>query len=82
MPCWKAILYCEGGETPEWVAQAWAWEWVVNAPSLEAFKARLDGALSNLVYSVLSLPIAGGLLKFSFQLKPFYYSVILWFLDL
>ena len=23
---------------------------VVNAPSLEAFKARLDGALSNLVY--------------------------------
>ena len=33
---------------------------VVNAPSLEAFKARLDGAVSNLVYWEVSLPIAGG----------------------
>jgi len=34
---------------------------VVDAPSLEAFKARLDGALSNLVKWEVSLPIAGGL---------------------
>ena len=33
---------------------------VLNAPSLEAFKARLDGTLSNLVQSEVSLPIAGG----------------------
>jgi len=33
---------------------------VVNAPLLEVFKARLDGALSNLVEREVSLPIAGG----------------------
>jgi len=32
-----------------------------DAPSLEAFKTRLDGALSNLIWWVLSLPIAGEL---------------------
>ena len=50
----------------------------VDAPSLEAFKARLDGALSNLVYGEVFLPIAGRLelndLKGSFQLKPFHHS--------
>ena len=34
---------------------------VVDDPSLEAFKARLDGALSNLVKREVSLPIAGEL---------------------
>ncbi|TRZ24149.1 hypothetical protein HGM15179_002955 [Zosterops borbonicus] len=34
---------------------------VVNAPSLEALKARLDGSWSNLVWWKLSLPMAGGL---------------------
>jgi len=33
---------------------------VVDAPSLEVFKVRLDGALSNLVYWEVSLPIAEG----------------------
>ena len=33
----------------------------VAAPSLEVFKARLDGALSNLVLWKVSLPMAGGL---------------------
>jgi len=32
----------------------------VDVPSLEAFKARLDGAVSNLVLREVSLPIAGG----------------------
>ena len=32
----------------------------VDASSLEAFKARLDGAVSNLVLREVSLPIAGG----------------------
>jgi len=32
---------------------------VVDAPSLAAFKARLDGALSNLVWWKVSLPMAG-----------------------
>ena len=34
---------------------------VVDAPSLEVLKARLDGALSNLVWWKVSLPMAGGL---------------------
>jgi len=33
----------------------------VAAPSLAVFKARLDGALSNLVRWKVSLPVAGGL---------------------
>ena len=33
---------------------------VVAVPSLEVFKARLDGALSNLVQWKVSLPMAGG----------------------
>jgi len=33
----------------------------VGVPSLEVFKARLDGALSNLVWRKVSLPMAGGL---------------------
>ena len=32
----------------------------VDAPSLEAFEARLNGALSNLILREISLPIAGG----------------------
>jgi len=39
------------------------WHWIpseaVDAPSLEVFKARLDGALSNLVQWKVSLPMAG-----------------------
>ena len=34
---------------------------VVDAPSLEMFKVRLDGALSNLVWWKVSLPMAGEL---------------------
>ncbi|KAK4805314.1 hypothetical protein QYF61_018061 [Mycteria americana] len=34
---------------------------VADAPSLEVFKVRLDGALSNLVWWKVSLPTAGGL---------------------
>jgi len=33
----------------------------VAAPSLALFKARLDGALSSLVWWKVSLPVAGGL---------------------
>jgi len=34
---------------------------VVDAPSLETFKSRLDGAVSNLIWLKKSLPVAGGL---------------------
>jgi len=34
---------------------------VVDAPSLQVFKARLDGALSNVVLWKESLPMAGDL---------------------
>ena len=54
---------------------------VMDAPSLVAFKARLDGALSNLIKREASLPITVELelgdLKGLFQPKPFYDSVIL-----
>jgi len=33
---------------------------VANAPSLETFQARLDGALTNLIWLKMSLLIAGG----------------------
>ena len=34
---------------------------VVDAPSLEAFRTRLDEALNNLVYWEAPLPVAGGM---------------------
>ena len=34
---------------------------VIDAPSLETFQARLDGALSNLIQLKMSLLTAGGL---------------------
>ena len=48
---------------------------VVDAPSLEAFKARLDAALGSLVWWLVTLPIAAGLKLDdhcgSFQPRPF-----------
>jgi len=48
----------------------------VDAPSLEAFKARLDVALGSLVWWLVTLHIAGGLKLDdrcgSFQPTPFY----------
>jgi len=50
----------------------------VAAPSLEVFKARLDGALSNLVWWKMSLVMAGGLELMIFKVpsNP-YHSMIL-----
>jgi len=48
----------------------------VDAPSLEAFKARLDVALCSLVWWLVTLHIAGGLRLEDhcgpFQPRPFY----------
>ena len=53
----------------------------VDAPSLEAFKARLDVALGSLVWWLATLHTAGGLKLDGhcgpFQLRPFYDSMIL-----
>ena len=53
---------------------------VVDAPSLEVFKARLDEAFSNAICWEVSLPIAVGLgldeLKGPFQPKPFCDSIV------
>ena len=53
---------------------------VVDAPSLGAFKARLDVALGSLVWWLATLHIAGGLKLDkhcgSFQPRPFYDSMI------
>jgi len=52
----------------------------VDAPSLEAFKARLDVALGSLVCWLVTLHIAGGLELDEhcgpFQPRPFYDSMI------
>jgi len=52
----------------------------VDGPFLDVFKARLDVALSNLVWWKLSLPMAGGMeldiLSGIFQPKPVYDSMI------
>jgi len=52
---------------------------VVDAPSLEAFKARLDVALGSVVWWLVTLHIAGGLELNDhcgpFQPRPFYDSV-------
>jgi len=52
----------------------------VAAPSLAGFKARLDGALSSLVWWKMSLLMAGGLepddLQGPFQPKPFHDSML------
>ena len=51
---------------------------VVDAPSMEAFKVRLDVAMDSLVWWLETLHIAGGLkLDDPFQPRPFYDSVIL-----
>ena len=52
---------------------------VVDAPSLEAFKARLDVALGSLVWWLVTLHIAGGL-KIGDRYGPFNpgHSMILW----
>jgi len=54
---------------------------VVDAPSLEAFKARLDVALGSLVWWLVSLHIAGGLKLDDhcspFQPRPFYDPMII-----
>ena len=53
----------------------------MDAPSLEAFKARLDAALGNLVWWLATLHIAGGLEVDDhcgpFQPRPFYDSMVL-----
>jgi len=55
---------------------------VVDAPSLEAFKASLDVALGSLVLWLVILHIAGGLKLNDHcdpsQPRPFYDSMILW----
>jgi len=52
----------------------------VDAPSLAVFKARLDGALSNLVWWKVSPPMAGGLMIFKVPSNP-NHSMILCFYD-
>ena len=51
----------------------------LDAPSLEAFKARLDVALGSLVWQLVTLHIAGGLKLDEYcgsvQPRPFYDSM-------
>ena len=51
----KKFFHSEGGDALEQVAQR-----AVDAPSLQAFKARLDVALGSLVWWLVTLHIAEG----------------------
>ena len=55
---------------------------VVDAPFLDAFKARLDVALGSLVWWLVTLPVARGLKPHDccgpFQPRLFYDSMIFW----
>ena len=59
---------------------------VVDAPSLEAFKARLDVALGSLVWWLATLHMAGALKLDDhcgpFQSRPFYDSMIIPYLGI
>jgi len=63
-----------------WIPVKYLPKEVVDAPSLEAFKARLDVALGSLVWWLATLQIAGGLKLDDhcgpFQPRPFYDSMI------
>ena len=56
MRYWEEILHHEGGEALAQVAQR-----SCGCPLPGSVKARLDGALSNLVWWKMSLPMAAGL---------------------
>jgi len=72
----KEVFHSEGGDHWNRLPKE-----AVDAPSLEAFKARLDVALGSLVWWLVTLHIAGGLKLDGhcgpFQPRPFYDSVIL-----
>jgi len=52
----------------------------VDAPSLEVFKARLEGALGNLTWRVAALPRAGGWKWVGFEVPSYLsHSIIPWF---
>ena len=74
--CYKEVFHPEGGNALNRLPKE-----VVDAPSLEAFKARLDVALGSLVCWLATLHVAGRL-KLNdhcgpFQPRPFYDSMIL-----
>ena len=64
------VFHLEGGDTVNRLPKE-----AVDAPSLEAFKARLDVALGSLVCWLVTLHIAGGLKQDDhcgpFQPRPF-----------
>ena len=52
---------------------------VVDSPSMEAFKARLDGALGSLIYWMETLPISRRLERGGpFQPKSLYHCIRIW----
>ena len=76
-PFFQFIFHLESGDALE---QVWNKE-AVDAPSLEAFKTRLDVALGSVVWWLATLHIAGGLKLDDhcgpFQPRPFSDSMIL-----
>jgi len=84
---WRWIVVGQGGIVLNWDrGELRHWnrlpEEVVDAPSLEAFKARLDVALGSLVWWLVTLHVAGGWNWMSIVIlfNPGH-SVILWYLQ-
>ena len=65
MRCWEETLYSESSEALAQPARG-----AVGAPSLEAFKARLDGALGSLSCWVAALPTAEGRYGWALRFLP------------
>ena len=72
---WEAVFPPQGGDALNRLPKE-----AVDAPSLQAFKARLDVALGSLVWWLATLHIAGGLKLDDhygpFQPRPFYDSMV------
>ena len=68
----RKFFHPEGGNTLNRLPKE-----AVDAPSMEAFKARLDVALGSLVWWLATLHIAGGMKLDDFQPRPFNDSIIL-----
>ena len=80
----EVLLHCGGEEVTQRVVMHWNRlpKEAVDAPSLEAFKARLHVALGSMVWWLVTLHIAGGWKLDGhcgpFQPRPFYGSFYDW----
>jgi len=68
----------ERGKRSSWVLYFILYFIMVDAPSLESFKVRLDGALSNLIELKMSLLTAGGWVRWPLKVpsNPNHFTIL------